>query len=100
MTILPFRLTWLSTPAAFMARVDHLEPRRFSDEYGQVAPVVGRLSEEAGHAELLLGHVQQRRVVIGPVLAFLEGCHVQVQAGEEGELAPQPRVTAVVNPAA
>lgn len=26
---------------AFMARLDHLEPRRFPDEHGQVAPMVG-----------------------------------------------------------
>ena len=35
-----------------------------------------------------------------PALTLLEGCHVQVQVGEEGELAPQPHIAAVVNPAA
>jgi uncharacterized membrane protein YdfJ with MMPL/SSD domain len=57
---------------AFMARLDHLEPRRFPDEHGQVASVVGRPGQETGHAELLLGQVQQRRLVIGPVFALLE----------------------------
>ena len=62
--------------------------------------MVGRLGQEAGHAELFLSQMQQCRVVIGPALTLLEGCHVQVQVGEEGELAPQPHIAAVVNPAA
>src|SRR3989442_1414231 len=80
---------------------DHPQPSRLPDEQGQVTAMMDAGDQETLHPQDPLGQVEDAVILVppAPALTFLERPAVGPPASQEDELAEQPLVAAVIEPA-